>query len=125
MTLRRALFAAAFALQSAAAFAQSAPSAGGFYGPPFAAQGAHVNSGGSPSPALSTGCGTGAVANGTDLAGHVTLGTGTSQPCTITWAQPYNANAAGITRPTCSVNGENYQPSFSALIDRADPHQSD
>ena len=129
MTLRRALLAAAFALQSAAAFAQSAPSASGFIGQPLVAQGAHVNSGGSPSPTLSTGCGTNAVATGTDFAGHLALGTATSQPCTITWTQPYKAaNSIDATRPTCIVSSENYQPSFSlsltaltltSLIDRA------
>lgn len=98
--------AAALATAPAIALAQSAPSAGGFQGNPFAQIGQHQTYGGNP-PAISSGCGTGATFAGTDTAGHVNLGTSTSQPCTVTFSQPF------VNRPTCIVTAEGFTPSYS------------
>lgn len=88
------------------AYGQSAPSAGGFTGNPLVAQGPHMIAGGPP-PVAGTGCGTGTTVFGSDYAGHVLLGTGTSQPCTLTFAQPFNMP------PSCVVTAENFSPSYT------------
>lgn len=88
------------------AWAQSAPSAGGFGGVPFTTLGQHMIGGGNP-PAMSAGCGTGATVIGSDTWGNVLLGSATSQPCTLTFFQPFKQS------PTCVVTAENFTPSYS------------
>jgi hypothetical protein len=101
------LFGCAFALVNLA-IAQ-APSPTGFTGNPLVSQGQHEMAGGNP-PAASSGCGTGYVIEGTDTAGHIVLGTGTSQPCTLTFAQPFLAG------PTCVVTAETFTASYGRTL---------
>lgn len=97
-----------------AAHAQNAPPATGFTGNPFVALGNHLIVGGNP-PSGSTGCGTGFVISGSDTVGSIVLGTGTSQPCTLTFAQAFR------TLPVCQVTAETaianfgYNATFQAL----------
>jgi len=80
--------------------AQSGPQPPGPIGNAWGTNGAHVYAGGAQ-PTISSGCGTnpGTVA-GSDTAGHFVTGTGTAQPCVITFGQVY------AKRPTCIVTGE-------------------
>jgi len=75
-------------------------------GNPWSQAGSHAMSGG-PSPAASSGCGTGAIVTGSDTAGHILLGTGTSQPCTLTFGEAF------INPPSCQVSGETTTVSFT------------
>ena len=105
--LRRFLLAGAIsAALIGGAFAQAAPAATGFTGNPLVSNGEHMIAGGNP-PTAGSGCGTGAIINGTDAWGHVILGTGTSQPCVITFAQPF------ILPPSCVVAAESYTLSYT------------
>jgi len=108
--LRRAAIAAlTSAAFIAAAWAQGGPPATGFTGNPLVANGEHMVAGGNP-PTAGAGCGTGAVVVGTDAWGHVLLGTGTSQPCVITFAQPF------LLAPSCVVQAESFTVSYSRTI---------
>ena len=105
--LRRAAIAAlTSAAFIAAAWAQGPGGQGGNTGNPLVSNGEHMIAGGNP-PTAGSGCGTGAIINGTDAWGHVILGTGTSQPCVITFAQPFNLP------PSCVVAAESYTLSYT------------
>ena len=77
------------------------PSAGaGAYGPPISTSNGHISYGNGAPPTLGTGCGTGpSIVIGTDSAARFTTGTSTSNPCTVTFATPWNQP------PICSVTG--------------------
>jgi len=68
----------------------------GFIGVDFSFKHLHFPVGTSPPPVL-TACGTAPVVVGTDMAGTVTMGTGTPTGCVITFANPYP------TVPSCLV----------------------
>lgn len=87
------------------ALAQLGPPATNFTGNPLTQRGSHMIAGG-PAPTLSSGCGTGAAIGGSDTASNLQTGTGTSQPCTITFAQSFGS------KPMCVVTSETATVSY-------------
>lgn len=116
---------AALALAGAGAFAQNVNNSGQT-GNPLSQLGNHWMAGG-VQPTLSSGCGTGAAIAGSDTAGHILLGSGTAQPCVMTFGQAFVAGALCVAVGesfTLSYNRTATVVNFTSLVDggRIDYH---
>lgn len=67
---------------------------------------------GTSAPVLSA-CGTTPTISGTDIAGTVTMGTGSPTGCVITFATAY------VTAPNCSVDSQSQLASFAYTVTNA------